>query len=89
MFLCAILVNFPVSVVTDEAEVELFPIEVCTGDLHLDAVAEVVLVVLAAAAEAIVLLVELIVVTLEVAKRYHALALVLVYLDVKAELRDA
>ena len=73
----------------DKLEVELFPIEVGTADLHLDAVAEVVAVVVAAAFQTIILLVEVIVIALKVAERYHAFALVLVDFDIKAELRHA
>ena len=59
------------------------------GHLHLHLVAQIVGAMRAAAAQAIVLLVEHVVVVVEVAQRYHALALVLVNLYVEAKLGDA
>ena len=45
--------------------------------------------VIAPSFQAIILLVEVVVIAFQVAERYHAFALVLVYLDIDAELRDA
>ena len=72
----------------DELEVELLTVEVGMSDLHFDAVSEVVAMVITPAFQAIILLVEVVEITLQLAKRNHAFALVLVYLDIQTELCD-
>ena len=82
------LSKFNISILS-EGEVELFALEVGTGDLNADGVAKLVLRVVTAAYDHIVLLVEVVVVVAQVADGDHALAVVLVDLGVDAIGRDA
>ena len=72
-----------------EGEVELFALEIGTGDLNADGIAELVLRVVTAAYDHVVLLVEVVVVVAQVADGDHALAVVLVDLGIDAIGRDA
>ena len=69
-------------VLVDESEVELLLEQVGTRHLNLDLVAEAIPAVFSLANEAIVFLVELIVVVLEVAHRHESLALVFIELNI-------
>ena len=73
----------------DKLEVELFTIEVGSCNLHFHAISQVVAMVETAAFQAIIVLVEVVVITLQVAKRNHAFALIIVYFHIDAELCDA
>ncbi len=67
----------------------MFAVKVGTGNLHLHLVAEHVLVAVPASYEAIVLLVQVVIVVGEVAHRHESFALVFVQLNVEAPFSNA
>ena len=72
-----------------KGEVELSPFQVSAGYADADLVAEGIDFMMLTAAQALIALVELVVVALQIAKRNHTLAFILVDFYVEAELRNA
>ena len=72
-----------------QSEVELSLLLVSPGYLYADGIAQLILVMAATSYEAVVALVEVIVVVVEVAYGHHAFAVVFVYLAVDAVAGDA